>query len=100
MLDLLNMKGKHKHKWDYLREVLSERVVYDDMLHRLWYCDDSCTQGVLFSCKQGQINMDRPIGGYNTWHMHACHLTRACYPTRSSPAAIRGGEGAHSTVLN
>ncbi len=70
MLDLLNMKGKHKHKWDYLREVLGERVVYDDMLHRLWYCDDSCTQGVLFSCKQGQINMDRPIGRWRTGPKH------------------------------
>ncbi|KAG2453449.1 hypothetical protein HYH02_001670 [Chlamydomonas schloesseri] len=62
MLELLNMKGKHKHKWDYLREVLVERVVYDDMLHRLWYTDESMTQGVLFACKQGQINMERPIG--------------------------------------
>ncbi|PNW75496.1 hypothetical protein CHLRE_12g529050v5 [Chlamydomonas reinhardtii] len=62
MLELLNMKGKHKHKWDYLREVLAERVVYDDMLHRLWYTDESMTQGVLFACKQGQVNMERPIG--------------------------------------
>ncbi|GLC37795.1 hypothetical protein PLESTB_001477500 [Pleodorina starrii] len=62
MLELLNMKGKHKHKWDYLREVLAERVVYDDMLHRLWYTDDSMSQGIIFACKQGQVNMDRPIG--------------------------------------
>lgn len=62
MLELLNMKGKHKHKWDYLREVLAERVVYDDMLHRLWYTDDTLGQGVLFSCKQGQVNMERPVG--------------------------------------
>jgi hypothetical protein len=114
MLELLNMKGKHKHKWDYLREVrdiprkpfvalhsaqpshpllphshgfwvfsgwspaphplllrnagtprvqvLAERVVYDDMLHRIWYADDSAAQGVLFACKQGQVNLDRPLG--------------------------------------
>ncbi|EFJ45471.1 hypothetical protein VOLCADRAFT_105916 [Volvox carteri f. nagariensis] len=62
MLELLNMKGKHKHKWDYLREVLAERVVYDDMMHRLWYTDDNMVQGVIFACKQGQVNMDRPIG--------------------------------------
>ncbi|KXZ52828.1 hypothetical protein GPECTOR_8g211 [Gonium pectorale] len=62
MLELLNMKGKHKHKWDYLREVLAERVVYDDIYHRVWYTDDSMSQGVIFSCKQGQVNMDRPIG--------------------------------------
>lgn len=62
MLDVLNMKGKHKHKWDYLREVLAERVVYDDMLHRVWYMDDSCNQGILFACKQAQINLERPLG--------------------------------------
>lgn len=56
------MKGKHKHKWDYLREILSEKIVYDDMLHRGWYTDDNMTQGLLFACKQGQINMEKPIG--------------------------------------
>ncbi|GFR43768.1 hypothetical protein Agub_g4882 [Astrephomene gubernaculifera] len=62
MLELLNMKGKHKHKWDYLREVLAERVVYDDMLHRIWYADECMSQGVIFTCKQGQVNLDRPYG--------------------------------------
>mmetsp|Transcript_40431 Transcript_40431/g.89814 ORF Transcript_40431/g.89814 Transcript_40431/m.89814 type:complete len:922 (-) Transcript_40431:1054-3819(-) len=62
LLDLLNMKGKHKHKWDYLREILLEKIVYDDMLHRAWYADDAMTQGLLFSCKQAQVNMDKPIG--------------------------------------
>lgn len=62
LLELLNMKGKHKHKWDYLREVLQERIVYDDMLHRAWYTDESMSQGLLFACKQGQVNMDKPIG--------------------------------------
>eukprot|EP00955_Chlamydomonas_euryale_P099721 365239-Chlamydomonas_euryale.AAC.1 len=38
------MKGKHKHKWDFLREVLTERIVYDDMVHRAWFTDDSMTQ--------------------------------------------------------
>ncbi len=85
MLELLNMKGKHKHKWDYLREVLAERVVYDDMLHRLWYTDESMMQGVLFACKQGQVNMERPVGeriaveagsgrGYSAGDVKCCRL--------------------------
>lgn len=61
LLELLNMKGKHKHKWDYLREVLAERIVYDDNLPRLWYADPSA-RGLLFSCKQAQVNLDKPAG--------------------------------------
>ena len=34
LLELLNMKGKHKHKWDYLRDILTEKIVYDDNVHR------------------------------------------------------------------
>lgn len=62
LLELLNMKGKHKHKWDYLREVLFEKIVYDDMVHRAWYTDESMQQGLLFACKQAQINLEKPIG--------------------------------------
>lgn len=58
------MKGKHKHKWDYLREILFEKIVYDDVNHRAWYTDDSKSQGLLFAAKQAQINMDKPVGGW------------------------------------
>lgn len=54
LLELLNMKGKHKHKWDYLRSILMERVVYDDGLHRAFYTDDTMSQGLLYSCKQAR----------------------------------------------
>ena len=56
------MRGKHKHKWDYLRQILMEKVVYDDMLHRAWYVDDAAQQGLLFPCRQGQTNLDKPVG--------------------------------------
>lgn len=62
LLDVLSLKGKHRHKWDYLREVLSEKIVYDDTQHRVWWTDDSHTQGVLFTVKQGQSIMDKPFG--------------------------------------
>lgn len=56
------MKGKHKHKWDYLREILLEKIVYDDMVHRAWYADETMMQGLLFACKQGQVNLEKPFG--------------------------------------
>ena len=46
------MKGKHKHKWDYLRDILLERVVYDDHAHRAWYPDSNMTHGLVYTCKQ------------------------------------------------
>lgn len=58
------MKGKHKHKWDYLRQLLQEKVVYDDIMPRVWYADEAHTQGVLYSCKQAQLNLDKPMGGW------------------------------------
>ena len=58
------MRGRHKHKWDFLREVLSERIVYDDVLHRAWFGDEAQGQGLLYTCKQGQINMDKPLGRF------------------------------------
>ncbi|MEW5306145.1 MAG: hypothetical protein WDW36_008633 [Sanguina aurantia] len=62
LMELLSMKGKHKHKWDYLRELLQEKVVYDDITPRVWFADELHTQGVLYSCKQAQLNLDKPVG--------------------------------------
>lgn len=62
LLEILNMKGKHKHKWEYLRQVLLEKIVYDDMVHRAWFTDETMMQGLLFACKQGQANIDKPFG--------------------------------------
>lgn len=55
LLELLNMKGKHRHKWDYLRQVLSERIVYDDNRQRVWFFDHLATKGLLYSCRQAQV---------------------------------------------
>jgi hypothetical protein len=49
------MKGKHRHKWDYLRQVLSERIVYDDNRQRVWFFDHMATKGLLYSCRQAQV---------------------------------------------
>ena len=56
------MKGRHKHKWDFLHEILKERIVYDDTLHRAWFSDDAQMNGLLYACKQGQFDPDKPLG--------------------------------------
>lgn len=63
LLALLNMRGRHRHKWDFLRQVLAERVVYDDNNFRVWYAPGSNGCGLLYATKQAQIqNMDKPAG--------------------------------------
>ena len=42
-------------KWDYLREVLMEKIVYDDVTHRAWYTDETKSTGLLFACKQARV---------------------------------------------
>ncbi len=49
-----------------LRRILLEKIVYDDMLHRAWYTDEAMAQGLLFACKQGQVNMEKPFGASGT----------------------------------
>lgn len=47
-------------------QILSEKIVYDDMVHRAWYADEGLTQGLLFACKQAQVNLDKPVGEQGT----------------------------------
>ncbi len=54
-------QGKHKQRYDVVRAVLSERVVYDDNVPRVWYQDDH-VNGLMFTCKQAQLNFDKPAG--------------------------------------
>ncbi|KAL6762293.1 hypothetical protein V8C86DRAFT_2519634 [Haematococcus lacustris] len=65
LLELLNFRGKHKHKWDYLRATLNH-IVYDDNAHRAWLLpeggSDPGSLGLLFTCRQGQVNLDKPAG--------------------------------------
>lgn len=58
LLELLNMRGRHRYKWDYLRSVLNERVVYDDNAFRVWYAPGSGV-GLLFAAKQAQVRRRR-----------------------------------------
>lgn len=61
LLELLNMRGRHRHKWDFLRNVLSEKVVYDDNAFRVWYAPEGNGCGLLYSTKQAQV------GGGGIW---------------------------------
>jgi hypothetical protein len=55
LIEMLNMRGRHKHKWDSLHEVLAARVVYDDNNSRLWMARDGSGQGLLYFSKQAQV---------------------------------------------
>jgi hypothetical protein len=56
------MRGKHKHKWDYLKALLAERIVYDDNVMRVWYHPDGDGKGLLYFAKQAQVALERPAG--------------------------------------
>jgi hypothetical protein len=55
LLEMLNMRGRHKHKWDSLRQVLTEKIVYDDNNIRIWMAPDGTGQGLLYYTKQAQV---------------------------------------------
>lgn len=55
LLEMLNMRGRTKYKWDSLKQVLAEKVVYDDNNVRLWMAPDGSGAGLLFYAKQAQV---------------------------------------------
>lgn len=63
LLEMLNMRGRHKHKWDSLRQVLTEKIVYDDNNIRIWMAPDGTGQGLLYYTKQAQVRGGRVSGG-------------------------------------
>lgn len=96
MLDLLNFKGKHKHKWDYLRDILLERVVYDDHVHRVWHSDDSMERGLVFAvkqvCKSGCVRAGAPLPSC----VPACVRVCVCAHTSVGSHICASGAGAQS----
>lgn len=59
---MLGLGGANSHKWDHIRSFLQQRVVQDDDLHRAWFVDESMSQGLLFACQQGQVDMGAVLG--------------------------------------
>jgi hypothetical protein len=53
------MRGRHRHKWDFLRAVLADKVVYDDNAFRVWYAPGSNGCGLLYATKQAQVGWGR-----------------------------------------
>jgi hypothetical protein len=52
---MLNMRGRHRHKWDALKAALNDSVVYDDAHSRMWLPVDGSGQGLVFHAKQAQV---------------------------------------------
>jgi len=56
------MRGRHKHKWDSLRQVLAEKIVYDDNNIRVWMAPDGSGHGLLYYAKQAQVSIQQGGG--------------------------------------
>lgn len=53
-----------KEKWDEARDHAMRAVVADNRM-RIWYSDlGSCGDGLLFTCRLGNIDLERPVGVY------------------------------------
>jgi hypothetical protein len=51
-----------KEKWDDARDHAMRAVVADNRI-RIWYADKTIMEtGLLFTCRLGNIDLDRPIG--------------------------------------
>lgn len=87
LLELLNMRGRHRHKWDFLRHVLAEKVVYDDNAFRVWYAPDANGCGLLYSTKQAQVSrftglqqlQQLPGAGEQAGYMASIKCTAVCF---------------------
>ncbi|KAJ9528351.1 hypothetical protein QJQ45_014324 [Haematococcus lacustris] len=96
LLELLNFRGKHKHKWDYLRATLNH-IVYDDNAHRAWLLpeggSDPGSLGLLFTCRQGQVNLDKPAGViYRVPHLTgAGHILQVAWRRSAEQAWLTPG---------
>lgn len=76
LLEMLNMRGRTKYKWDSLKQVLAEKVVYDDNNIRLWMAPDGSGAGLLFYAKQAQV------GG-------VCRVSGGCCNTYLLPGRLQ-----------
>jgi hypothetical protein len=76
LLEMLNMRGRHKHKWDSLRQVLADKVVYDDNNMRVWMNPDGSGQGLLYYAKQAQVGGWWTCGGWGCGGWRVCSRTQ------------------------
>ncbi|KAI8477452.1 MAG: hypothetical protein J3K34DRAFT_515786 [Monoraphidium minutum] len=78
LVELLNMKGKQRHKWDALRAVLDTNIVVNDAQARLFFPPSPPSggppTGLLFNATQAEVKFERPSaivspgdGGAGSW---------------------------------
>ena len=66
-----------KEKWDEARDHAMRAVVADNRM-RIWYADKQNMEvGLLFTCRLGNVDLDRPVGEaamtLTCFHMLVCH---------------------------
>ena len=75
-----------KEKWDDARDHAMRAVVADNRM-RIWYADKASMElGLLFTCRLGNVDLDRPVG--ESLYLHApipcaCHLLTSREPCQS-----------------
>lgn len=57
-----------KEKWDDARDHALRAVVADNRM-RIWYADKASMElGLLFSCRLGNVDLERPVGARTKCH--------------------------------
>ncbi len=74
-----------KEKWDEARDHAMRAVVADNRM-RVWYADrDSMEMGLLFTCRLGNVELERPVG--ESVLAATPHPPLTCKPGLMSPPA-------------
>lgn len=61
-----------KEKWDDARDHAMRAVVADNRM-RIWYADKANMEvGLLFTCRLGNVDLDRPVGTLLAPHPFPC----------------------------
>ena len=68
-----------KEKWDDARDHAMRAVVADNRM-RIWYADKANMEvGLLFTCRLGNVDLDRPVGELRPADCHVTVMFAAVY---------------------
>lgn len=68
-----------KEKWDDARDHAMRAVVADNRM-RIWYADKANMEvGLLFTCRLGNVDLDRPVGMLLSCFLHNNMFATQCW---------------------